>query len=125
MLIARRKEQKPWLNSCTAVTALICLLCAADWGYYVTRQTPDVSSLPPTDIAYVVRATELRSSADSKGSGIMTLTPSTPLHLLATRGSSRYVETLTGIRGWVNQADATPLAADATSPELPLLLRFK
>ena len=124
LLIARRKEQKPWLHSCTAIAALICLLCAADWGYYITRQTPDVSSLPPADIAYIVRATELRGSADSKSAGIMTLPPSTPLHLLATRGSWRYVETLTGIRGWVNQSDATPLTEDASTPELPLLLRF-
>lgn len=125
LLIARRGQSKPWTQTFTALSALATLLCAADWGYYTTRQTPDLSSLPPSDIAYVTKATELRSSADSKGAGIMTLPVSTPLHLLAIRGSWGYVETFTGVRGWINSPDATPLQEDGSPPELPLMLRFK
>ena len=125
LLLARRGEQKPWLQTCTALAALATLLCAADWGYYTTRQTPDLSSLPPADVAYVLKATALRNTADAKGSSIMTLPPSTPLHLLATRGSWSYVETFTGVRGWLNAADAAALMPSGTEPALPLIIRFR
>lgn len=124
LLIARRGEQKPWLQTCTAISLLASLLCAADWGYYTTRQTPDLSSLPPDNVAYVLNATELRNSADTKGAGIMKLTPSTPLQLLATRGSMSYVETFTGVRGWINAADAATLMPGGAAPEPPVILHF-
>lgn len=124
LLMARRGEHKPWLQTCTAVSAVVTLLCAADWGYYTTRQTPDLSSLPPDNVAYVLKETELRTSADAKGAGIMKLTPSTPLQLIATRGSWSYVETFTGVRGWITAADAATLMPDGREPKLPILLRF-
>ena len=125
LLIMRRKESKPWLQTITAISLGASLLCAADWGYYTTRQTPDLSSLPPSDIAYILKATALRSSADAQGAGIMTLPPSTPLHLLASRGSCAYVETFTGVRGWVNTADTATLAPNGTEPGVPLIISFK
>ncbi len=125
LLIMRRKESKPWLQTITAISLGASLLCAADWGYYTTRQTPDLSSLPPSDIAYILKATPLRSSADAQGAGIMTLPPSTPLHLLASRGSCAYVETFTGVRGWVNTADTATLAPNGAEPGVPLIFSFK
>lgn len=125
LLIMRRKESKPWLQTITAISLGASLLCAADWGYYTTRQTPDLSSLPPSDIAYILKATPLRSSADAQGAGIMTLPPSTPLHLLASRGSCAYVETFTGVRGWVNTADTATLSPNGTEPGVPLIISFK
>ncbi len=125
LLIMRRKESKPWLQTITAISLGASLLCAADWGYYTTRQTPDLSSLPPSDIAYILKAAPLRSSADAQGAGIMTLPPSTPLHLLASRGSCAYVETFTGVRGWVNTADTATLAPNGTEPGVPLIISFK
>ena len=124
LLIARRHEPKPWLQTATALALLVSLLCAADWGYYTTRQTPDLSSLPPSDIAYVVNGTELKTTAEARGAGIMKLPPSTPLHLLATRGSWSYVESFTGVRGWINAADASPLMPDAGAPLQPVIIRF-
>lgn len=125
LLIMRSKESKPWLQTITAISLGASLLCAADWGYYTTRQTPDLSSLPPSDIAYILKATPLRSSADAQGAGIMTLPPSTPLHLLASRGSCAYVETFTGVRGWVNTADTATLAPNGAEPGVPLIISFK
>jgi hypothetical protein len=55
----------------------------------------------------------------------MTLPPSTPLHLLASRGSCAYVETFTGVRGWVNTADTATLAPNGTEPGVPLIISFK
>ncbi|MBR5195501.1 MAG: BatD family protein [Akkermansia sp.] len=125
LLIARRKESKPWLQTCTAISALVSLLCAADWGYYTTRQTPDLSSLAPADVAYVLQGSELRTTADAKGAGIMKLTPSTPLHLLSPRGSWCYVETFTGVRGWISAADIATLMPDGTEPRTPLTIQFQ
>ena len=124
LLVYRRREpHKPWLHACTAVSALLSLLCAADWVYYSTRETPHISSLPPADVAYVINPTPARSSADAGGAPIVTLPASTPVHLLATRGEWSYVETFTGIRGWVNAADVRALSPGA-KPEIPVILRF-
>lgn len=125
LLIARRKQRKPWLQACTAVSAIISLLCAADWGYYTTRQTPDLSSLPPADVAYVIQESELRTTAESKGASIMKLTPSTPLHLLASRGSWSYVETFTGVRGWMNTGDIATLMPDGSVPCQPIIIHIR
>lgn len=113
-----------WLRAGTILAACLSLLCALDWVYYTTRQTPDLSSLPPADLAYVLQKSTLRSAANAEGASLLNLTPSTPLHLLATRGSWAYVETLTGqTRGWVETAHISPLDPTGT-PSSPLLLRF-
>ncbi len=125
LLILRRGQRKPWLQTCTAVAGFVSLLCAADWGYYTTRQTPDLSSLPPADIAYVLKSTELRTTAEAKGASIMKLPPSTPLHLLAARGSWTYVETFTGVRGWLNADDVATLMPNATPPSQPIIIHIR
>lgn len=104
LLIALRGRRKPWVHAFTATAALLCLLCAADWVYYTTRETPDITALPPADLACVLTSTPLRTSADASGSVIVTLPPSTPLHLLLTRGSWCYAELFSsGTRGWVSK----------------------
>ncbi len=125
LLIAHRGKGSALLHTFTALSGLLVLLCGADWGYYATRQTPDLSALPPADVSYVLKATPLLNTADPKGASIMTLPPSTPLHLLATRGSWSYVETFTGVRGWVSSDDATRLQPDGSAPALPLMFQFK
>lgn len=113
-----------WLRAGTILAAVLSLLCALDWVYYTTRETPHISALPPADLAYVLQKAPLRNAANAEGTSLLTLTPSTPLHLLATRGSWAYVETLTGqTRGWVESTHISPL--DPTCPpSTPLLLRF-
>ena len=104
LLIALRGHRKPWVHTVTAVAVLLSLICAADWVYYTTRETPDITALPPADLACVLNATALRTSADASGSAIVTLPPSTPVHLLLTRGSWCYVELFSsGTRGWVSK----------------------
>ncbi|MBQ2814462.1 MAG: BatD family protein [Akkermansia sp.] len=106
LLIALRHRRKPWVHVWTALCALTSLACAADWVYYTTRETPDITSLPPADLACVINKSTLLTSADAKGTAIVVLPPSTPLHLLHTRGSWCYVELFSsGTRGWVNSAD--------------------
>ncbi len=123
LLVYRRREpHKPWLHACTAAAALLSLLCVADWVYYGTREVPNIASLPPGDLAYIINATPARSSADADGAAIVTLPASTPVHLLAERADWRYVETFTGIRGWVNAADVRALAPGG--PRVPVILHF-
>ena len=124
LLVYRRREpHKPWLHACTAVSALLSLLCLADWVYYSTRETPHISALPPADVAYVINSTTARSSADAEGAAVVTLPASTPVHLLATRAEWSYVETFTGIRGWVNAADVRALEPGG-KPRMPLIIKF-
>lgn len=122
--LSRRGQSKPWLHTATALTAFLSLLCLADWVYYLTRSTPDFSSLPPSDLAYILTETTARSSADAEGASILRLPPSTPVHLLALRGSRAYIETATGIRGWIPAETLSTLSEDGTPPRLPLSIRF-
>lgn len=122
--LARRVQSKPWLHTATALMAFLSLLCLADWIYYLTRSTPDLSSLPPHDLAYILTETTARSSADAEGAAILRLPPSTPVHLLALRSSQAYIETATGVRGWVPSEALSPLSEDGKPPRLPLSIRF-
>ena len=124
LLIYRRSTpHKPWLNACTAVSAMLSLLCGADWVYYCTRETPDISYLPAADTAYVITTTTARSAADAEGSMVVTLPASTPVHLLAQRGEWSYVETFTGVRGWVAAKDVRALVPGST-PKTPVIIRW-
>ncbi len=114
-----------WLTAATALSAVLCLLCAVDWIYYTTRESADLSSLPPSDLAYVLRSTPLQTAASPDASMILRLTPSSPLHLLAQRGSFSYVETATGQRGWIASADIESLALPGSTPRLPISIRFR
>ena len=119
-----RGRKCPWLSAATALFAVLSLLCALDWVYYTTRETPDFSSLPPADIAYVVENATARTAAAADAASIIQLPPSTPVHLLACRGSWSYVQTTTGVRGWVESARVQPLMGSG-SPRLPIILRFE
>lgn len=123
LLLLRRGQEKPWLNAATVFCAVLTLLCALDWAYYATRQTPDLSSLPPSDIAYILEKTPARSAADDAASPVIELPASTPVHLLAARGSYSYVETFAGTRGWVKSSALEALVPNGT-PRTPLLISW-
>lgn len=122
LILRRRVQHKPWLTSATALFAVLSLLCAIDWVYYTTRETPDLTSLPPGDIAYVLKSATAHTAADDSASSVVQLPVSTPVHLLAQRGSWSYVETTTGVRGWVHTSDIEALSSD--KPRLPISIHF-
>ncbi len=122
--LAWRHLYRPWLHTATAFTLLLSLACAANWLYYLTRETPDFALLPAHNLAYVVTEATARSAADEKGAEVIRLTPSSPVCLLATRGSWSYVETTMGTRGWVPTASIAPLCPEGMTPRLPLSLHF-
>ncbi len=112
------------LITLASISTLLSLLCLLDWIYYTTREIPDLSSLPPRDIAYVVQEGTLRHAAAEDAASVLRLPPSTPLHLLAKRGSFCYVETTTGVRGWVPTKIVEPLMSDGSAPRIPLFIQF-
>ncbi len=122
--LAWRGLPRPWLHTATAFSLLLSLACATNWLWYLTRETPDFALLPPQNLAYVVSADVARSAADEKGAEVIRLTPSTPVRLLARRGSWCYVETTMGTRGWVQAASLAPLCPEGMEPRLPLTLHF-
>lgn len=122
--VLRRKQNRPWLHTCTAATALLSLLCAVNQVYYNTREVTDISALPPANLAYVVKAAEARTAADDSATSVVSLPASTPVHLLARRGSWAYVETFTGVRGWVPAQSVENLLPGAAEPVMPVYVRF-
>ncbi len=122
--LLRRHQARPWLHTATAFTLLLSLLCGLNWLWYLSRETPDFALLPPQNLAYVVEEGAARSAADEKGAEVILLTPSSPVRLLAERGSWCYVETATGTRGWVQRATLAPLCPEGMKPRLPLSLHF-
>ena len=122
-LLMRRRSA--WLTSATALFAVLSLLCMLNWLYYATRDSADFSSLPASDLAYVLRSTPLHTAASPDASATLQLTPSSPLHLLACRGSFSYVETATGLRGWVASDHIESLDTTDTPPRTPIFIRFR
>lgn len=124
LLLAYRGQRHPKLNALTLLSLLPVLLCAADALYYATRQVPNPAATPPSDTAMVLNASTLRATADTRGAQVITLTPSTPLHLLARRGDWCYAETFdNGTRGWVPTADISMLR-EGGEPHPARVLRF-
>ena len=102
----------------------LSLLCAADYIYYETRSLPELTSTPPTDMAYITTATTARTAAEESASTVTELPPSTPVQLLSVRGSWSYVETFTGVRGWIPTAAVSPLLEGEQDATPALILRF-
>ena len=123
-LLLRKHRAGAWVTAGIILFTCLSLLCGTNWLYYTTRETPDLSSLPPSDLAYILQSTTARSAAGSDAGSIIQLPASTPVHLLARRGSHAYVETTTGIRGWVPAKDVEALCPEGT-PRLPVILRFR
>ena len=119
------RRRSAWLTSATALFAALSLLCALNWLYYATRDSADFSSLPASDLAYVLHGTPLHTAASPDASATLQLTPSSPLHLLARRGSFSYVETATGLRGWVASDHIESLDTTDTPPRTPIFVRFR
>ncbi len=122
--LAWRHLPRPWLHAVTALALLGSLAAGANWLWYLTRETPDFTLLPPSNLAYVVSADVARAAADEQGAEVMRLTPSSPVCLLATRGSWSYVETATGVRGWVQTASIAPLCPAGMTPRMLITLHF-
>ena len=117
------KRHLGWLHALTIVFAVFSLLCATNWVYYLGQQKPDITALPPQDVAYILTPTTARNAADEAGSSIIQLTPSTPVRILAHRASWCYIETATGVRGWIPTHTAEALEPGG-SPQMPVLIRF-
>ena len=123
LILRRHTPSKPWLTTCTALAAALSLFCVIDWVYYCTRETPDLTSLPPQDIAYVVKSATARTAADDESGSVLQLPVSTPVHLLARRGSHSYIETTTGVRGWV-ATDSLKSFSPERTPRVPISILF-
>lgn len=117
------KQHLGWLHTLTLAWAMLSILCATNWVYYLGRQRPDFTALPPQDVAYILESTTARNAADDTGSSIIQLTPSTPVRILAHRASWCYIETATGVRGWIPTNTAEALEPGG-QPKMPILLRF-
>lgn len=119
----RKKHRLGWLHSLTVLATLLSLLCATNWVYYLGQQKPDITALPPQDVAYILVPTNARNAADDAGSSIIQLNPATPVRILARRASWCYIETATGVRGWIPGTAAEALVPGG-QPQMPILLRF-
>lgn len=112
------------INATLSVSLLLSILCLVDYIYYSTRAIPDLTATPPHDLAYITRATVARTAAVDTAEKVIDLPASTPVRIIATRGNQRYVETFTGVRGWIASDAATTLATSPGNAQ-PLLIRFK
>lgn len=109
----------------TGIFLVLSLLCLADHIYYATRSMPELTATPPADIAYITTATTARTAAEENAGTVTELPPSTPVQLLSVRGSWSYVETFTGVRGWIPTADVTPLLEGERDATPALILSFQ
>ncbi len=125
LLLLLRHRRPWWLSIASALFALFSLLCLVNWIFYATRDSADFSSLPASDLAYVLQSTPLLTAAAPDAPPVLHLTPSSPVHLLARRGTFSYVETATALRGWVASRHIAPLDPSGSPPRLPISIRFR
>ena len=122
--IALRKQRHlGWVHAFTILSACVSLLCGINWLYYLGQQKPDITAIPPQDTAYILHTVTVRNAADEAGSSIIQLNPASPVRILAHRASWTYIETATGVRGWIPSAEAAPLAQGGKA-KLPIIIQF-
>ena len=109
----------------TGIFFVLSLLCLADYVYYMTRTVPDLTATPPDSLAYITTATTARTAAEEKAAAVTELPASTPVRLLSQRGSWSYVETFTGVRGWIPTGAASALSPAGQESEPALIISFK
>ena len=115
---------KPAVRTATGISLLLSLLCGINHIYYLTRAVPHITSMPPQELAYIIKDCNALKSASNTADIAYKLPASTPVRILATRGSLRYVETFTGMRGWVPADIAIPLK-DGEVSQTSLHIKFK
>lgn len=115
---------KHTLNTTLSISLLLSILCFADHVYYSTRTIPDLTATPPQDMAYVTTSTTARTAAIDTAEKVIDLPASTPVRILVTRGNQRYVETFTGIRGWV-ATDTVSALEPGQDNKQSIIIRFK
>jgi len=120
-----KDKLKLTLRTLIGISLFLSLLCGADYIYYATRSVPDLTATPPADLAYITKATSARSAALDTAKKVVELPASTPVHLRAIRGNHRYVETFSGVRGWVPADSVTALDPHGTSAKAPVILKFE
>lgn len=109
LAILLKERLKHTLRICIGISLVLSLLCLADYIYYSTRPIPDITATPPQDLAYIVQNTTARTAPLEQAGSVINLTPSTPVRILNTRGHHYYIETFTGVRGWIPTEAATRL----------------
>ncbi len=112
------------INTTMGISLLFSILCIVNYIYYTTRTIPNLTATPPHDLAYITQATTARTAAIDTAEKVIDLPASTPVRLLATRGNQSYVETFTGVRGWIDSEAAATLSAKPDSRQ-PLIIRFE
>lgn len=112
------------VNATLGVSLLLSILCLVDYIYYSTRSIPDLTATPPHDLAYITQSTVARTAAIDTAEKVIDLPASTPVRVIATRGNQCYVETFTGVRGWI-ASDTAATLTPAPAESQPLLIRFK
>ena len=105
-----KDKLKHTLRISIGISLVLSLLCVADYIYYSTRPIPDITATPPQDLAYIIQNTTARTAPLEQAGTVINLTPSTPVRVLNTRGHHCYVETFTGVRGWIPAEAASKLA---------------
>lgn len=106
-----KDKLKHTLRISIGISLVLSLLCIADYIYYSTRPIPDITATPPQDIAYIIHSSTAHTAPLEQAGTVINLPPSTPVRILNTRGHHHYVETFTGVRGWIPTDAATKLLA--------------
>ncbi len=106
-----KDKLKHTLRISIGISLVLSLLCLADYIYYSTRPIPDITATPPQDIAYILHSITARTAPLEQAGTVINLTPSTPVRILNTRGHHHYIETFTGVRGWIPTEAVAKLTA--------------
>lgn len=86
----------------TVLFLLIAGTAGANLAFYPVLP----SSIDPDRLAIVTNEVQARTAADKDSPALMTIPPSTPLILVATRGSWSYVRTFSGTPAWIETSRA-------------------
>lgn len=105
LLYLRRGRRHFALMTVSALAVIVFAGSAAGCLLYLRHAEDRPETVDPDRLCYVVNPTMARNTADAESPGVISLPASTPVRVIAVRGSWMYVETFAHTRGWVPAGD--------------------
>lgn len=115
LLCLKRGRKHIGLTFAAVLSVVVFVGSAAGCFFYLHHADGLPEMIDPDRLCYAVNPVSLRNAADSAAAEVIKLPASTPVRVLAVRGSWVYAETFDHTRGWTQKRDLEAVGAQ----ELP------
>lgn len=109
LLCLKRGRKHIGLTFASVLSLIVFVACATGCFFYMRHSEDLPEMVSPDRLCYAIAPASLRNAADADAPEVIKLPASTPVRILAVRGSWVYAETFGHTRGWTPIRDIEPI----------------